>query len=166
MFPVGAVYDITPDLSVYGQYTTAQDPIGSPIFTVNATQNFNLSSSRQGEIRAKATFQDGQGRRDTGALPDQSLEILTDTAPPSAANNVSNIGSQYSNGVEFQELDSSCPQWKVGLNAPTSMPRYGYFYDRAPACSPTAIDRSSDLRRTCSRNIASSPTCRSIWVST
>lgn len=128
-FRVGAVYDITPDLSVYGQYTTAQDPIGSPIFTVNATQNFNLSSSRQGEIGAKATFQDGKGDATLALYRINRSNILTETAPPSAANNVSNIGSQYSNGVEFQTHFLVTPQWKVSLNAAYVYARYGYFYD-------------------------------------
>ncbi|CAN2536594.1 hypothetical+protein [Methylocapsa aurea] len=93
---MSAIYDVTKEISLYGQYTTAKDPIGSAIYVVNATQNLNLSSSRQYEVGAKASFQDGKGEATLALYEIHSANILTRTTQ----NTASNIGSQMSRGVE------------------------------------------------------------------
>jgi iron complex outermembrane receptor protein len=124
-FRVGLIYDVTRDVSVYGQYSTAKDPIGSSIYLVNASQNFDLSSSRQYEVGAKASFQDGKGEATLALYEIHRSNILSQTTQ----NTASNIGSQMSRGVEFATAFQIAPQWKVSLNAAYTYARYGFFYD-------------------------------------
>lgn len=126
-FRVGMIYDVTKDLSLYGQYTTAKDPIGSAIYVVNAAQNFNLSSSRQYELGAKASFQDGKGEATLALYEIHRANILTQTTQNSA----SSIGSQMSRGVEASANFLITPQWKVSVNAAYAYARYGFFVDPA-----------------------------------
>jgi len=126
-FRVGLIYDVTQDLTVYGQYSTAKDPIGSAIYVVNAAQNFDLSSSRQYEVGAKTSFDGGRGEATLALYEIHRSNILTQTTP----NTASNVGSQMSRGVEFATSFQLAPQWKVSLNAAYTYARYGFFYDPA-----------------------------------
>jgi iron complex outermembrane receptor protein len=132
-FRVGMIYDVDRDISVYGQYSTAKDPVGSSIFLVNANQNFGLSSSRQYEVGAKASLQDGKGEATLALYEIHRANILSQTTQDT----VSNIGSQVSRGVEFATTFEIAPQWKVSLNAAYTYARYGFFVDSA-----TRIDAS------------------------
>jgi iron complex outermembrane receptor protein len=60
---VGAVYQPTPTFSVYGQYSTGVDPLGTlATYTTNATQFvFNNATGDQIEVGAKTSFLDGRG---------------------------------------------------------------------------------------------------------
>ncbi|OBS52990.1 TonB-dependent receptor [Methylosinus sp. 3S-1] len=124
-FRVGAIYDVTNDLSLYGQYSTAKDPIGSAIYVVNAAQNFDLSSSRQYEVGAKASFQDGKGEATLALYEIHRSNILSQMTQ----NTASNVGSQMSRGVEFAASFLITPQWKASINAAYTYARYGFFYD-------------------------------------
>lgn len=132
-FRVGAIYDVTRDISLYGQYTTAQDPIGSAYFVVNANQNFNLSRSRQGEVGAKVSFDDGRVETTLALYEIRRSNILSGTT----RNTVSNIGSQMSRGVEFSTNVFLTPQWRMNINAAYTFARYGTFIDTATRIDAT-----------------------------
>jgi iron complex outermembrane receptor protein len=127
----GLVYDINRVWSVYGQYSTGQDPVGSNIFLVNAGQNFKLSNSRQAEIGLKAAGDQGEV---TLALYNIHRDnILTQTGQDSA----SNAGSQRSRGIELSAAHRITRDWLVDANAAYTDARYGTFID-----TNTGIDAS------------------------
>jgi iron complex outermembrane receptor protein len=134
-FRAGLIYDVSQDVSVYGQYSTAKDPIGSSIYLVNTNQNFNLSSSRQYEVGAKASFQDGKGEATLALYEIHRSNILSQTTQ----NTVSNIGSQMSRGVEVATTFQITPHWKASLNAAYTYARYGFFVDTS-----TRVDASGN----------------------
>jgi iron complex outermembrane recepter protein len=123
----GLIYDVTKDIALYGQYTTARDPIGSAIFLVNAGQNFTLSTSRQIEIGAKASFLDGKGAATLALFDIHRENILTQISPTA----VGNIGSQYSRGVELSTEFLVTPHWKVSLNGAYTDAHYGTYSESA-----------------------------------
>jgi iron complex outermembrane receptor protein len=43
----GLVYDLLPNLTLYGQYATAADPVGTNVFIVRAGENFDLATGAQ-----------------------------------------------------------------------------------------------------------------------
>jgi iron complex outermembrane receptor protein len=119
----GLVYDLNKNWSLYGQYSTGQDPVGSNIFLVNAGQNFKLSRSRQAEVGVKAGGDQGEM---TLALYDiHRNNILTLTGQ----DQVSNAGSQSSRGVEFSASRRLTDDWSVDGNLAFTDASYGTFID-------------------------------------
>src|SRR5690606_25905673 len=58
---LGTVYELTPDLSVYAQYSVASDPVGGMLLLSPANSEFDMSKGRQLEVGLKQTFWAGQG---------------------------------------------------------------------------------------------------------
>ena len=96
---VGAVYQPAPNVSLYGQYSTGVDPVGTLVsFTTSGTQfAFSNASGNQVEVGAKATFLDGAGAA-TVAL----YRIVKDdlTAQRTTNGPIEQIGQRSSQGIE------------------------------------------------------------------
>ncbi len=105
-FRVGAVYSLTSFLTAYGQFTTGKDPVGSNIFLVNAGQNFQLASSKQGELGLKSVFPHHMGDATLAFYDIHRNNILTQTSQ----NTVTNVGSQNSKGIEFSTSSRTTPR--------------------------------------------------------
>lgn len=133
-FRGGLVYTVAPYLTVYGQYSTGQDPSGgSNIFLVNASQNFDLSSSSQEEIGLKSVLPHGVGEATLALYSIKRSNILTQTA----VDVVSNIGSQKSKGVEFSTTLRPVTHLQVSFNTAYTHAIYGYFLDTGSGTSYT-----------------------------
>lgn len=57
----GLVYALTPDLSLYGQYSTSEDGVENLVSLSSAQMNFDLTEARQTELGVKQRFLDGGG---------------------------------------------------------------------------------------------------------
>jgi len=110
-YRVGLVFDFNESLTLYGQFSDANDPIGSNIFLVSNNQDFDLTSATQWEIGLKATLDKTEM---TLAYFDISRD---DIQQRFALDSSTNIGGQDSNGVEFAVTSSLSSQWKLGANA-------------------------------------------------
>lgn len=126
----GAVYEISPPLVVYGQYSNAQDPpSSSSLFLVNAGGNFDLSDADQWEVGLKSQFDNGRNGQQTEitlALYDiERSNILTQVTQ----SEVSNIGVQSSRGVELALATDATDRWRIGANAAYTHSKYGLFAD-------------------------------------
>jgi iron complex outermembrane receptor protein len=98
-YRAGLVYSLTPSLIAYGQFSTAQDPPGDNIFTVNATTPpFQLSNSKEGEVGVKAILPNGLGEATLALYDIDRKKILTVNPITSASDN---NGNQTSKGFEF-----------------------------------------------------------------
>ncbi len=58
---VGTVYNPVKDLALYGQYSTAVDPVGNLITLATTQKDFQLSTGKQAEIGIKQSFWQGRG---------------------------------------------------------------------------------------------------------
>lgn len=121
----GVVYEVLAGVAVYGQYATGQDPVGSNIFLVGANQDFDLTSAKQWEVGAKVSINDGRAEVTVAYYDIQREDILTQISQTE----VSNVGSQESQGVEVSFSLAISDRWKLGGNVAYTDAKYGTFFD-------------------------------------
>ncbi|NVN02276.1 MULTISPECIES: TonB-dependent receptor [Asaia] len=126
-FRIGPVYDILPNVSLYGVYTTAEDPPGSNLFLANKGQFSRLSHSRQGEIGVKASALSGRLVTTLSLFDIRRTRVLVQTGQDS----VSTAGSQHSRGVEGQADWRLDRHWSLSGNVAYTDAHYGTFYPDA-----------------------------------
>ncbi|PKM24126.1 MAG: TonB-dependent siderophore receptor [Gammaproteobacteria bacterium HGW-Gammaproteobacteria-13] len=120
----GLVFEVTPELSLYGQYATSTEGV-SNLLTLNPTQQqFDLSEAKQTEIGLKHAFWNGQGEWTLAAyhiVKEKLLSRATPTAP------TEQIGQQSSDGLEAT-LELTLGQgWQVSANAAWVRAEYDDF---------------------------------------
>ncbi|GAO00409.1 outer membrane siderophore receptor [Komagataeibacter xylinus NBRC 13693] len=126
-FRIGPVYDLTDQISLYGVYTTAEDPPGSNLFLANRGQFDRLSRSRQGEIGAKGTFWNGRLSSTLSLYDIRRTRVLVATG----VDTVATAGSQKSRGVEWQGDLLLDRHWSLSGNVAYTWSRYGSFHPSA-----------------------------------
>jgi len=127
---LGAVYQFDTTMSVFGQYSKAQDPpSSSSLFLVNTDQNFDLSKADQWELGFKAQFRDaGTGRQTEVTLSVYDIDrsnILTQVSQTE----VSNVGRQSARGAELAVASDVTGTWRIGGNVSYIHSRYDLFFD-------------------------------------
>lgn len=120
----GLVFEVTPELSLYGQYATSTEGV-SNLLTLNPSQQqFDLSEAKQTEIGLKQAFWNGQGEWTLAAyhiVKEKLLSRATPTAP------TEQIGQQSSDGLEAT-LELALGQgWQVSANAAWVRAEYDEF---------------------------------------
>jgi iron complex outermembrane recepter protein len=128
-YRAGLVYNFKPSLVGYTQFSTGQDPIGSNIFLVNAGQNFNLSSSRQGEAGLKSMLPHSLGDATFAVYYIKRSNLLSPV--PGNPNAVQTIGSQIAKGGEFSLLFRPQHTFDINFNTAYTHSRFGSFQDIA-----------------------------------
>lgn len=98
-YRVGGVYQPTPDISLYGQYSTGVDPLGTlTTFTTNATQfYFTNAKGDQVEVGAKASFLDGRGAATIAAYKIVKKNLVAQRTPTSP---IEQVGQRSAKGIE------------------------------------------------------------------
>ncbi|MFT4248697.1 MAG: TonB-dependent receptor [Pseudomonas sp.] len=155
---IGLVYDVTPNITPYAAYTTATDPVGSNIFIVNSSENFDLSKSRQVEVGVKAATTD---KRLSGTLALYDIKrnnILALTAQDA----LSNVGEQTSRGIELSADAQLGSRWSLSANYAYVDAKYAHFIDSnsgldASGNRPTNVPRSVFNAWTSVRNVGGLP---------
>jgi iron complex outermembrane receptor protein len=128
-YRAGVVYNFTSFLSGYGQYSTGADPPGDDIFDVNANENFKLASSHQGEIGVKSIFPHQMGEATLAGYYIKRNDILSGV--PGHPDQVQNVGSQTSKGIEFSLIANPFHNFSINFNAAYTHSRFGTFRDLA-----------------------------------
>lgn len=137
----GLVFEVTPELSLYGQYATSTEGV-SNLLTLNPSQQqFDLSEAKQTEIGLKQAFWNGQGEWTLAAyhiVKEKLLSRATPTAP------TEQIGQQSSDGLEAT-LELALGQgWQVSANAALVRAEYDDFREASGDRSgnrPTNVPR-------------------------
>lgn len=96
---VGAVYQPLPTLSIYGQYATAVDPLGSLITFSIGQAAFKNTTGDQVEAGVKASFMDGRGSATFAAYRIVKKNLLA-TVPGSLPPVQDQIGQRSAKGLE------------------------------------------------------------------
>ena len=122
---VGLVGDVARDTTLYGAYTTAQDPPGSNIYLANAGQFTRLTSSSQGEVGFKGAFWDRRASATLALYTIERRNILIGTSDDT----VGTVGRQSSRGAEFAGDLRVTRTWTVSADAAYTHARYGAFTD-------------------------------------
>jgi iron complex outermembrane receptor protein len=94
----GLVYNPSDDIAIYGQYSTAADPITNITTATLANSTYELATGRQFEAGVKAQFFGGRGEFSLSAYKIVKNKILTrsDSDPTLSVQ----IGQQSSEGIE------------------------------------------------------------------
>ena len=108
----GLVYDLLPTVTLYGQYATAADPVGTNVFIVRAGENFNLATGAQWEVGLKQTAWGNRAEWTLAYFDIFRKGILTQTSLTTAQN----VGRQTSKGVELSGAFRVNEAWCVQGN--------------------------------------------------
>ncbi len=121
----GAVFNPTPDSSLYASYATAVDPVTS-LITIPITQkDFKLSAGEQVEIGYKQVFWDGRGEFTLAGYGINKRDLLT--VDPLRPQVPVQVGSQSSHGVEAFLSLGLWENWRVEGNLALLHAQYDDF---------------------------------------
>jgi len=119
---IGAVYDITPDSSVYAQYTNATLPVNSLFLLSASNAAFPMSRGKQAEVGFKQSLPEAKLEW-TAALYRIELDNVLSRDPNDARNTVNN-GRQSSRGVELSAVWKPTREWTLAGNLAALDARY------------------------------------------
>lgn len=122
-YRVGLVYDLNKYVTPYLSYTTGQDPVGSDIFTVDASTNFSLGHSDQIEGGIKANAPDNRAEVTLAIYDIHRNNVLTENGLDSSVP----VGSEISRGVEVSGDARLTNQWNLSANLSYDDAHYGQF---------------------------------------
>lgn len=125
----GIVYDIVPAITLYGQYATAADPVGSNIFTLNKDDSIRLSTGAQWEVGGKGSFWDKRAEWTVAYFDIYRKNIQVPTSPTTS----NTIGRQSSHGVELSVAVRPTVQWRVQGNLSLLSAQFDDFTEVAGA---------------------------------
>lgn len=94
----GLVWDVSKAVTLYGQYGTGTDPLGSLITTTFAQRDFGLTTGRQIEAGVKASFFDGRFEATAALFDIQKNRLLS--PDPLNPQIVQQVGQRSARGVE------------------------------------------------------------------
>ncbi|MDR4501818.1 MAG: TonB-dependent receptor [Nitrospirales bacterium] len=109
---VGVVYDVIPQMTLYGQYATAADPVAGSLFTLSPGQRFDLARGEQWEVGIKGQFWDDRIQWTVAYFDIRRKHILTQVSQ----NESVNVGKQSSKGVEIDLAAKVTDAWRVQGN--------------------------------------------------
>ncbi|WKA30316.1 TonB-dependent siderophore receptor [Bradyrhizobium roseum] len=121
----GAVYNLVKDIALYGQYSTAVDPVGSLITLATTQKDFQLSTGKQAEVGIKQSFWQGRGEWTFAGYHIVKNNLLA--RDPSNPALTQQIGQQSSRGVEASiglVLDHG---WRIDANTAWLRAKYDDF---------------------------------------
>lgn len=94
---VGGVYQPTPDISLYAQYSTGVDPLGTLVTFGAGDVQFSHATGDQVEIGAKARFLDGRGTATIAAYRIVKSGLKSQRNPSAP---IEQIGQRSAKGIE------------------------------------------------------------------
>ncbi|MDR5825739.1 TonB-dependent receptor [Caballeronia sp. LZ043] len=122
---IGSVYDITPTLAVYGQYSVAADPLSSLLMLNASKANFTLATGRQIEVGIKQSFLNGKADWTLAAYRIVKNNLVT--ADPLNPNNSIQVGQQSSRGIEATLGAEVARDWRIDANVSILRAKYDDF---------------------------------------
>lgn len=123
----GLVYDLLPTLTLYGQYATAADPVGTNVFIVRAAENFDLATGAQWEVGAKGQLWHNRAEWTVAYFDIYRKNILTQTTLTTAQN----VGRQTSKGIELSGAIRPTDAWRLQGNVTVLSARFADFSESA-----------------------------------
>ena len=129
----GAVYDLTPDATLYGSYATAVEPGGSLVILNRNQSQLDLTTAKQFELGLKQGFWNGKAEWTAAVYDIKKRNVFVpDPARPS---NRLPVGKQSSQGVELSLGLRPSAQWQIDGNVAYVHARYDEFSAGNPPVS-------------------------------
>ncbi|MCW2293556.1 iron complex outermembrane receptor protein [Pseudomonas sp. BIGb0408] len=137
----GLVFELTPELSLYGQYATSTEGVSNLLTLSPTQQQFDLSEARQTEFGLKHAFWEGRGEWTLAAYHIVKEKLLSRATPAAPTEQ---IGQQSSDGLEAT-LELALGQgWQVSANAALVRAEYD---DLTEAGGDRSGNRPTDVPR-------------------
>jgi len=111
---IGAAYDLTPQSSVYAQYTNATLPVNSLFLLSASNAAFPMSRGKQAEVGFKQSLPDANLEWTAAAYRIELGNVLS--RDPNNPNNTVNNGSQSSRGIELSAVWRPARGWTLAGN--------------------------------------------------
>jgi iron complex outermembrane receptor protein len=108
----GVVYDVLPQVTLYGQFATAADQVGGSLFSARANQQFNLATGHQWEVGAKGQFWNHRAEWTVAYFDMVRKNILTQISQIESLN----VGRRSSKGVELEGAVRLTDAWRLHGN--------------------------------------------------
>ncbi|WP_132719739.1 TonB-dependent receptor [Pseudomonas aeruginosa] len=121
----GLVFALTPELSLYGQYSTSEDGVNNLITLDEKQQRMDLTHSKQTEVGLKQLFPDGRGEWTLAAYHIVKKKLLS--ANPLPPHDVQQVGQQSSDGLEASLELNLAQDWRLSANAALVRAEYDDF---------------------------------------
>lgn len=123
----GTTLQLQPDLAVYGQFSTAADPVGSMLLLSPANSAFDVSTGKQAEIGIKQTFWNDRGDWTLAAYTIKKNNLLSrDVNDPALR---VQVGERSSKGVEGTLSLALTPTVQLDANVALLRARYDDFHE-------------------------------------
>lgn len=117
---LGLTWDLTPDLTLYGQYATAADVAANNLFLLRANQPLDLTRTRTVEVGVKQSFWSQRGEW-TLALYDT---VRSNVYAAQGGQALALAGKQASHGAELSASWRAAHGWYVWGNVALNRTRY------------------------------------------
>ena len=124
-YRLASSYQLSDKLSVYGQFSTGHDPVGSNIYLVNANENFDFTDISQYEFGLKALAADGNIEITSAIYKTRRENILLLLTHDT----VGNSGSQVAKGIEFAASARLSDNSRLGGNFAYTRAEYEDYMD-------------------------------------
>ncbi|WDE09674.1 TonB-dependent receptor [Thalassomonas haliotis] len=124
-YRLASSYQLSDNVSVYGQYSTGHDPVGSNIFLVNGNENFDFTDISQYELGVKSVSADANIEMTSAIYKTKRENILLLVSHDS----VGNSGSQVAKGMEFAVSARLSQNCRVGGNFAYTRAKYQDYLD-------------------------------------
>ncbi|MDP2101445.1 MAG: TonB-dependent receptor [Methylotenera sp.] len=143
-YRVGAVYDILPSLSVYGQWANALEPASQLVTLTFAQKNFRLGRAKQKEIGLKGSLPNGLGEVTVALFDINRTDVLT-RDPNNPAQSIQ-IGEQSSRGIEFSGALRPTEKLTIEGNVSVLKAEFDKFYEQVGVgLSAVSVSRAGNL---------------------
>ncbi len=135
----GIVYTPVPNLSLYGLFSTAADPVGALVSTSSAQSTRDLSTGRQWEAGIKHVFWNGRAQWTFAAYDIVKKKLLT-TDPLNSTIQIQ-VGQQSSQGLEASFFLQATDSLAITANGSLLKARYDDFME---SVSGVLFDRTGN----------------------
>ena len=135
---IGAVYDVTPGITPYVSFTTADDPPGSSVFLVNAGENFALAKSQQAEAGIKGSTEDGRADFTASVYDITRKHFLIANSPQTVAD-----ASETSKGFEATGDVKITDHWGLSANGSYTDAKYASNSSTYPGKTPANVPKTT-----------------------
>lgn len=140
---LGTVYNIRPDLAIYGQYAQAADPVGGLLMIAAANSKFDLSTGKQIEVGVKQSFWEKKGEWTLAVYQIVKNNLLARDANNPAAR--VQVGQRSSRGIEGTLAMEFAPGWKIDANAAILRAKYDDFLDPVGSPATSTVSRAGNV---------------------
>lgn len=121
-YRLGAVYEMVPGMSLYGQYSRGSDPVSSIVTLRPRNSAFKLTSARQAEVGLKQLLPQGKGQLTLALYHIAKDDILT--RDPNDPTQRVQGGKQSSRGIELSAMLLPTEHWRADFNLALLDARY------------------------------------------